>query len=137
MSTFVIEEVLSQEEFSTEHGVFRAYEVRFSGDTAKGIATHKRKASSPPPTPGETIDAEIIRKGERTELKRVWQPNRPGASSGGRSPQDTRQIVRQHSQKVAMQYITAKAYLKRIEDFTVEDVCKIAAAFQADAESVS
>lgn len=103
MSDFKIEEVLSQESFSTEHGQFVSYEVRFSGEQGSGVAQHKRKASSPAPAVGEVIDAELVQKNGKTELKRVWKQNGGGGgSSTGRSPQDTKQIVRQHSQHMAI-----------------------------------
>lgn len=83
MSQFTIEEVLGQEEFSTDHGSFIAYEVRFAGEQGAGTAQHKRKASSPAPTAGEIIDGELVHKNGRVELKRVWKDSPPGGGKPG------------------------------------------------------
>jgi hypothetical protein len=114
VSDFVIEEVLGQEDFSTANGDFTAYTVRFSGDQGNGTAQHNRKASSPAPVAGETIDAEIQHKNGKAMLKRLYKP--PGGQSGGfngggRSPQDTKQIVRQHSQEMALRLLTLEIEL--------------------------
>lgn len=109
MSDFRIDEVLGQESFSTEHGQFVSYEVRFSGEQGSGIAQHKRKASSPAPKAGDTIDAEIVRKGEKTELKRVWKQDGGGGRSGGsprtEDPKKSAEIRRMASQKCALELL--------------------------------
>lgn len=90
-------------EWTGEHGTFRIFDVRFEGQQGNGEAEIKRKSSSPAPTVGEVIDAEIVQKaGRKPELKRVYKP--PGGSGprAGRSPQESAQIVRQHSQHVAI-----------------------------------
>jgi hypothetical protein len=90
-----------------EHGDFAIYTVSFEGEQGKGDGEIKQKASTQAPTVGATLDAEIVQKGGRPpELKRVWKENAPRGSNGGgfrsRDPKDTAQIVRQHSQHVAI-----------------------------------
>src|SRR5207237_291267 len=62
---------------------------------------------TPAPQPGEVIDAELINTNPNfpPKLKKITQP--PAARSGGfqRDPKDTAQIVRQHSQHMAILWI--------------------------------
>jgi hypothetical protein len=140
VSDFTITEVLGQEPFQTEHGQFVAYEVRFEGEDGNGVAQHNRKSSSPMPTIGEVIDAEIIHKGDRTTLKKIWKPAGVGASNGGgRSPQDTKQIVRQHSQHMSIMWtaILQKEGNLKPDALTPEGLTRLTDWFQADAEGTA
>jgi hypothetical protein len=107
VSDFVIEEVIGQEGFSTANGEFTAYTVKFSGDQGRGEAQHNRKASSPAPVPGETVDGEIVHQNGRAMLKRIYKP--PGGQSGGfkgggrtEDPKKSAEIRRMASQKAGV-----------------------------------
>lgn len=146
MSDFAIDEVLSEDHFHIapkgefKGGDFVSYEIMFSGDQGKGTGFTKRKEGSPAPVAGETFDGELVQKNGKTELKKVWKQG--GSSNGGsgwkpRDPRETRQIIHQHAQKVALQYATVRAYQKTLPtDFSIEDLFKIAAQFRADVEAV-
>lgn len=110
MSDFTIERVNGMREWTGDHGTFHIFEVEFTGAQGAGTAEIKRKDSSPAPVAGETIDAEIIRKGDRTELKRIYKPGGGSSSNGGggrgkpgefRSPE---QIIRGYAHMNALNY---------------------------------
>lgn len=138
MSDFKIEEILGQESFSTEHGQFVSYEVRFSGEQGSGVAQHKRKASSPAPKAGDVIDAEIVRKGEKTELKRVWKQNGGGSPGGGGKssyddPKTIARITRSHAQKMALEHAKVLHFSGKLPDgYGVESLKPIIDWFEAD-----
>lgn len=53
------------------------------------------------------------------------------------SPETQKRIIQQATLKVAIEYCKAKVYLKKMDDFTVDDVCKIAHAIRADVEKIT
>lgn len=95
-----------------EYGEFAIYDVSFEGDQGQGDAQIKTKATSPAPTVGQVIDAEIVTKpGFPSELKRI--PKQQGGFNGGngsrgKSPQESRQIARMAAQKAAIQLLDAE-----------------------------
>lgn len=109
MPDFKITEILGQSEFTTEHGAFVGYEVRFEGEQGNGVAQHNRKAASAAPKPGEVIDAELVHKGERVTLKRIWKQDGGGGRSGGggrtEDPKKSAEIRRMASQKCALELL--------------------------------
>lgn len=136
MPSFTINEVLGQEQFSTANGDFIAYRVKFSGDQGNGEAQHKRKASSPAPNAGETIDAELVHKNGKVELKRIYQPG--GQSNGGGKssyddPKTIARITRSHAQKVAVEYLKIAHNRGTLpEDFKLGDIGPIIDFFEND-----
>ena len=137
MSDFKIEEVLGREEFSTKNGDFVSYYVRFSGEQGIGEALHKRKASSPAPNVGEVIDAEIVHKGDKTELKRVWKQNGGGSSGGGSKgyddPKTIARITRSHAQKMALEHAKVLHFSGKLaENYGVESLKPIIDWFEND-----
>lgn len=138
VSDFTIQEVLGEERFSIEgKGDFVAYTVSFDGEQGRGIAQHKRKANSPAPAAGETIDAEIVQKNGKTELKRIWTgaPSNGGGKNFQRDPKDTAQIVRQHSQHMAMLHVASMERRGKLPDsWDLEALRKVIDWYQADAE---
>lgn len=140
MAEFVLTAVeMPPKEWTGDHGTFHIYTVQFKGDQGEGTAQIKQKASSPAPTEGQTLDAEIVhkREGLPPELKRIYQNRNGGGAPRQRDPVETKRIIHQHAQKVAIEYVKAKAILKQIEGFTAEDVFSLAKAFREDVERVS
>lgn len=90
-----------------DHGDFAIYEVSFEGEQGHGKAELKQKASTPAPSVGQTLDAEIVQKpGRPAELKKVWKQG--GSSNGGgkrgtdyRTPE---QIMRGYCHTHALRY---------------------------------
>lgn len=138
MSDFTIQEVLAQREFDTQNGPMVAYKVRFKGDQGVGEAETKRKASSAAPAPGETIDAELIEGKFGPELKRIFaQKNGGGFGGGGKSPEQQKQIVRQHSQEMAVLWtatLSKEGKLKE-DSLTPDGLKRLVSWFQQDAET--
>lgn len=142
MSDFTITEVGGKEVFSNDHGEFAVYEVDFTGDQGTGHAIHKRKSSSPAPVPGEVIDAEIVHKNGKVELKRVWKQNGSGGGGGftgaGKSPEQQRSIVRQHSQDMAIRHCQILHLRGELGDvYNVEKLKPIIDWFVRDAEGLT
>jgi hypothetical protein len=137
MPDFTIREVLGEERFTIEgKGEFVAYNVTFDGEQGSGTAQHKRKASSPAPTVGEVIDGELVQRNGKTELKRVWKDKPP--TGGGRSPQDTKQIVRRHSQHMAMLHVASMERRGNLpENWNLDALKKVIQWYQDDAEGVA
>jgi hypothetical protein len=102
MSDFKITGVGDEERFSTANGEFVSYEVQFEGQQGNGTAHHKRKASSPVPTVGEVIDADLVQKNGKTELKRVWKDKPRGGGGHSEDPKRSAEIRRMASQKCAV-----------------------------------
>ena len=106
MPDYTVEAVLDMREWVGDHGTFHIYDVEFSGEQGSGKAEIKRKSTSPAPKAGDVIDAEIVTKGDRTELKRIWQENKPSASKGSgwqpKSPAERAEIRRLAAQKAAV-----------------------------------
>jgi hypothetical protein len=93
--------------WSGQYGDFHIYDVSFTGEQGQGDAQIKQKASSPAPTVGQVIDAEIVPKpGFPSELKRIPKQQN-GFAAGGRdkSPQESRQIARMAAQKAAIELL--------------------------------
>lgn len=143
MSDFqVLAPVKELERFSTDKGEFVVFEIGFSGDQGRGTIRHKRKSSSPAPAPGDTIDGEIVQGKDGPELKRIWKqgggaPN--GRSGGGfkpRDPKESAQIVRQHSQEMAMLHVASMERRGKLpEEWDLPALVKVIDWYQKDAES--
>lgn len=108
----VLAPVTELERFSTDKGTFVVYEIGFDGNDGKGTIRHKRKDSSPAPTPGETMDAEIKQTKDGPELKRVWKQNAPSNGSGGykEDPRKSAEIRRMACQRAAIELLTAEVH---------------------------
>lgn len=106
----VLAPVTELERFSTDKGTFVVYEIGFDGNDGKGTIRHKRKDSSPAPTPGETMDAEIKQTKDGPELKRVWKQNAASNGSSGykEDPRKSAEIRRMASQKAAIALLAAE-----------------------------
>lgn len=90
------------------------------------VYTHTRKPDSPRPQVGESFEAEVQpSQGDYPpKLKRISQ--RPGG--GGRSPEENKRIVRQHSQEMALRFATATGWLAELDltdDQVTDEVLKI------------
>lgn len=159
MPNFTITQVLGNREWSPppEPGkttpTFVFYDILFEGaqgraDDPSKPASWKTLKGEDAPAEGETVEAEIVHKNGKVELKR---PKKGGGWNGGggaprqRDPLETKRIVRQHSQKIALMYIQAKvaAGEKLVsksdpsKPFTFEEVRALTDRFQADIEGVS
>ena len=122
-------------EWQSKRGdTFVSFMLTFDGDA--GSYEISRKPTSPAPTVGQMMDiGEVVPPNGNFPPKiKLAQANgsRPG---GGRSPQETAQIVRQHSQEMALRYAAIKQSQGNLPaEFTPADLFKIAHLFDADAK---
>jgi len=141
MPDFRVEAPVTElERFSTDKGSFVVYEIGFSGAEGKGTIRHKRKDSSPAPTPGETLDAEIKQTKDGPELKRVWKQNgsRPSGSKSGADFRTPEQIMRGWAHSHALNYWTLKHGADPTFTFASwGDYLKIVCAFYDDIKGAS
>lgn len=140
MAEVTIDEVLASETYTLKDGTeMVAYQVRFSGQAGSGTAQYSKKPSSDAPSPGESFDGEIVHRGDKATLKRIWK-DQPQRSSGWkpRDPVEAKKIIRQHCQKAAMQYCQILAYTKQLPDgFDLDTVFQVADRLMEDVEAQS
>lgn len=114
MSDFVITKVLGTREWSPKdepNKVFVYYDILFEGDRGRADdiskpASWKTLKGSPAPVEGETVDAEIVSKNGKVELKPVRRGGYSGGKGGGgKSPQERAEIRRLASHKVAAEVL--------------------------------
>jgi hypothetical protein len=124
---------------SQKGGPMKSYRVDLKA--ADGTVTENvewaRKADSPPPAADQSINCTIDpRPGNDFGPKLALDQGAGFGGNGykGRSPEETRQIVRQHSQHMALLYVQAKAAVGALPaDFKPSDLTKIVDWFDADA----
>lgn len=120
MSEFVLTAVETPpKEWTGDHGTFHIYTVQFKGDQGEGTAQIKQKASSPAPTEGQTLDAEIVhkREGLPPELKRIYQNrNGGGSKKGGGDYRSPEQIMRSFAHSHALKWLEIKAGMGKLEE---------------------
>lgn len=121
---------------SQQGGPMKSYTIKVQGD--EGAYELSKKASSAPPAVGQSIDvAQVIPPKQGTtfppKIKLQFGGNGRG---GGMTPEREAQIVRQHSQEMALRYAAIKATLGELpSDFKPSDLFKIADLFDADAKA--
>jgi hypothetical protein len=112
------------------------------------LVTAFRKQENPIPKPGDTLEGELGDNDRFDKDRRKFKRARPqgGGTMRRRDPAETRAIQRQHSQEMALRYISIKAMLhandpeladvegNRLErwDFDISDVWKLTDAFDRD-----
>jgi hypothetical protein len=144
MSEFKVTEVAGFEDWGDDgqYGPKRTYKIVVFGDQGRledgEYAELVQKRDSPAPTVGQTLYGELTRQNGRWKFKK----DKPAFGGGGgqsfsRSPDQQKQIIQQSCLKVAVEYLKAKVLLKKMEDFTVDDVDRIATAFRERVEGVS
>ncbi len=143
MPEFRIEELLAEEPFTTDHGSFVAYKVRFTGDMANGEAWQNRKANSPTPVAGEVMDCEypLPETGGKPKLKRIYRQgggssNGSTKSSGGdfRTPQ---QIMRSDAHGKAMHWCDIKVAAGEWKPITWEQYIAMVDRYYDDIKSAA
>lgn len=143
MSNFTILSVNGMKEWTGDHGTFHIYDVDFDGEQGRGAGQIKQKDTSPAPTVGQVIDAEIVQKpGRPPELKRVWkQSSNGGGASGrsyGKSPEERAQIARMNAHGHALKYWEMKyAADTSFRIASWEDYLKVVELFYADVKAAA
>jgi hypothetical protein len=135
MPTFTVQSATQVQTKQTEYGPMQSIDLMLQepgqGDAFK--ANWYTKATTPVPAPGQTLEGEVTDSQYGKKFKKA-PPAAGGFRGGGRSPQETRQIVRQHSQHMALLYVQAKAAVDALPaDFKPSDLKAIIDWFDADA----
>jgi hypothetical protein len=122
-----------------DHGTFLIYKVSFEGEQGRGDAEMKTKSSSPAPTAGQVIDAEIVQKGGRPpELKRIWKDTRSNGKPKGGDYRSPEQIMRGFAHMNALKYWELKhASDPEFAFASWQDYLKIVDLFFADIEGAA
>jgi hypothetical protein len=123
---------------SQKGGPMKSYRVHLKAQdgTVTENVEWARKADSPAPTVDQQIDCTIDPRPGNDYGPKLALEQKGGFAGGGRarSPEETRQIVRQHSQHMALLYVQAKAAVGALPaDFKPSDLTKIVDWFDADA----
>lgn len=128
---YTVEEIKARESKTTKAGKpFTKYLLSLVGEGDVPFADFQNLN----PQPGQTLEGfEIKDEGFGKELRKVGGN---GRKPMGRSPADTKAIQRQHSQEMALRYLTLKAQIGVVkEDFTMEQLGKIIDWFEKDIAS--
>lgn len=93
---------------ATKGGPMKSYRVTLRNAEGNELANVEwaRKATSPKPEVGQSVDGDVDTSGQygpKLKLAQQQQGGR-GGGGGGRSPEESRRIVRQHSQNMALKY---------------------------------
>lgn len=133
MPAFTVKEATQKSTKQTDYGQMQSIELVLQeygvAETTK--AEWYTKGTTPLPQPGSQLEGELHPSQYGLKFKKTPVGGPPRA--GGRSPEETRQIVRQHSQMVALQYATLRHAQGKLQDFTWNDFKKIIDAFDRDA----
>lgn len=114
MGDFRVTELLGSRPWSSsEYGDFIAYAFRAEGQERP--LEWSRKVGTPGPSVGETLTGEVEDKGPNYPLK-FKKAKAGGFGGGGRSPQESKSIVRQHSQEMALRYAAIQASRGKLPD---------------------
>lgn len=91
-----------------------------------------RRASSPPPEVGQTVEGELEDKGQYGLKLRVTQRG-GGGGSRGRDPKERAEIRRQHAQTTALRWAELQHARGRLPDeFGTADLMRLVDHFYAD-----
>lgn len=150
MGTYTITEVHGSEEWGDggEYGPKTTFKLSLDGPDGKTeagtVAELAQKRESPAPLVGQTLNGQLVSQNGRWKFKKD-KPQAGGGVPRQRDPLETKRIVHQHSQEMALRYIEAKvaAGEKLVsksdpeKPFTFEEVAVIAKMFRTDVEGVS
>jgi hypothetical protein len=135
MPDFVVTAVKGSEPWSNDKGQFIGYLLTVRTAEGREIdANINRKPTSAPPVVGETIDANL-QPSSNPHFPPLLKANFSGGGGqgGGRSPEQTAAIQRQHSQEMALRYAAIRAEKELLpEPFKLEDLRKVIDWFEKD-----
>lgn len=126
---------LKKDNIQSTHGVFKTLTLVLQDGQGEPVtAEWYTKQETPVPAEGSTLDGEIT-------VDPQWGPKFKkaagqfgGGGFRGRSPEENRRIVRQHSQDMGIRWAElAHARGKLPEDFKVSDLLKLVDVFHKDA----
>jgi hypothetical protein len=124
--------------FKNDHGEFQVWKLSITSDgqDLNGVEINTKLGKNGPSI-GETFEGTLTKSAYGWKLKRIQQNG--GRLGGGRNPQDTRQIVRQHSQEMAILWTATLAKEGKLKEdsLTPDGLKRLITWFQSDAEATS
>lgn len=134
MSTFTVASAAKKKDVPGQHGPMQVIALTLDDGTGEPKAAEWfTKATTPLPQAGSTLEGELTKDPQfGWKFKRAQNQN--GAGFRQRDPRETAQIVRQHSQRMALMYVHAKAVVGALPaDFKPSDLLPIVQFFFDDA----
>lgn len=141
---FKVSAVHGSREWTGKYGPNVDYTIELEG--LAGRHTLTQKPTTPAPTVGEELfghaeDGGAFPSGDPKPPKFVKAKKDGGGFNSAPRPEDPKRaarILRQHSQDMALQYAVLRHQQGKLPDnFTLEDLLKIADKFDADAEAAA
>lgn len=132
MPTFTVKQASHKKDVPGKHGPMKVLTLQLSGPEGDQTAEWFTKHDTALPEPGSSIEGTV----EPSEygLKFKKAAGQFGGGFRGRSPEENRRIVRQHSQDMGIRWAElAHARGKLPEDFKVADLLKLVDVFHKDA----
>jgi hypothetical protein len=137
MATFTVQQASQKKTLDGKHGPMQviALILQEYGIAETTAAEWYTRADTALPQPGSTLEGELSPSEYGLKFKKAQPAGGFGGGRGGRSPEETRSIVRQHSQMVALQYAAIRQAQGKLppEDFTLEKLAIIISWFDRDA----
>jgi hypothetical protein len=124
MPTYTVTAATKKKDVQGQHGPMQVIALMLEGHAP--LVEWFTKADTPLPTPGSTIEGEVSQGEYGLKFKKTPAG---GFRPGGRSPEDSKQIVRQHSQEMALRYCALKGAKPDMGELR-----KVIDWFQRDAE---
>jgi hypothetical protein len=134
MPDFTVVAVKGQEPWSNDKGQFIGYMLTVRTAEGREVdAKINKKTTSAPPAVGETIDANL-QPSNNPAFPPLLKANFSGAGGqGGRSPEQTSAIQRQHSQEMALRYAAIRGEKEMLPArFTLTDLRMVIDWFEQD-----
>lgn len=141
MPTFEIMVVGDQiREWSSERGgPMKSYRVGLRDEQGQSTPNVEwaRKATSPPPVAGQKIEGTLDTSGQYGPKFKAT-PSSSFGGGRGRDPKESAQIVRQHSQEMALMYAALRVDKELLpEPFKLSDLKAVINWFEADAKAAT
>lgn len=119
--------------WSTKDGKGPFIPHRFEVEGTEGMVEWSRKEGSPGPSVGEVLSGDLSQTQYGWKFKKA-QSN--GGGFAGKSPEQQRSIVRQHSAEMALRYAAIRAGQGKLpDDFSLEQLRPVIDWFVRDAGS--
>jgi hypothetical protein len=132
---FTVKSASQKSTKQTEYGPMQSIDLVLQeyGTVEEIGAEWYTKATTPLPQPGSQLEGEIQPSQYGRKFKKAASGFGGGRAGGGRSPEESRRIVRQHSQSRALQYVEFAHQRGTLpDDFKLADLTPIIDFFFRD-----
>jgi hypothetical protein len=136
MPNYIVEDVERADTFIYQGKTFQSWLLKVTDGGDPQQVNFNTLAGRDGPSIGDRIEGELKEGRDRPTLKRAQANGASGGSYRPRDPEESKRIVHQHAQKVAIAFLQVRAYLKKVDDVEVQDVFNLAARIREDVERV-